>query len=237
MKKTLPFILAAALFFPMVLSAQEEMTYEQWELGIADAQKREQEAKAKIAGEQSQITALKEQIAQAVKQTEATRQEALSQIGKTPEEISAWNEKIDELVRKLQDLNMLSPDELVKRISELKGIESTLTTLKQAKEALLFASIARIAEVEGLIQQVRSNLPDKPMSYQVRLIPQNRDCLWRIAGYQEIYNDPLQWPRLYEANKDQIDKTYARYSRNTADAKYEKAADLIFPGQVFDIPR
>ena len=222
MKKTLPFILAAALFFPMVLSAQEEMTYEQWELGIADAQKREQEAKAKIAGEQSQITALKEQIAQAVKQTEATRQEALSQIGKTPEEISAWNEKIDELV---------------KRISELKGIESTLTTLKQAKEALLFASIARIAEVEGLIQQVRSNLPDKPMSYQVRLIPQNRDCLWRIAGYQEIYNDPLQWPRLYEANKDQIDKTYARYSRNTADAKYEKAADLIFPGQVFDIPR
>jgi nucleoid-associated protein YgaU len=55
--------------------------------------------------------------------------------------------------------------------------------------------------------------------YTVRLIPQRRDCLWRIAEYDSIYGNPRLWPRIYKANKAKI--------RNP---------DLIFPGQVFDIP-
>ena len=38
--------------------------------------------------------------------------------------------------------------------------------------------------------------------YEVRLNPQRRDCLWRIAEFDFVYGDPLQWPRLYEANKE-----------------------------------
>lgn len=55
--------------------------------------------------------------------------------------------------------------------------------------------------------------------YTVRLIPERRDCLWRIAEYKTIYGDPFKWTRIYKANKGQI-----------------KNPDLIFPGQVFDIP-
>jgi nucleoid-associated protein YgaU len=46
------------------------------------------------------------------------------------------------------------------------------------------------------------------------------ECLWWIAQYVEVYNDPWQWPRIYEANRDQIE-----------------TPDLIFPGQVLKIPR
>ncbi len=46
------------------------------------------------------------------------------------------------------------------------------------------------------------------------------DCLWNISGFESIYADPIQWPRIYRANKDQI-----------------KDPDLIYPDQVFDIPR
>ena len=46
------------------------------------------------------------------------------------------------------------------------------------------------------------------------------ECLWYIAGYDEIYGNPLKWPLIYKANKDQI-----------------KDPDLIYPGQVFAIPR
>lgn len=56
-------------------------------------------------------------------------------------------------------------------------------------------------------------------SYTVRLIPQRRDCLWRIAGYDFIYNNPRLWSRIYKANKAQI-----------------KNPDLIYPGQIFNIP-
>jgi nucleoid-associated protein YgaU len=46
------------------------------------------------------------------------------------------------------------------------------------------------------------------------------ECLWRIAGYEQVYGDPYQWTRIYNANKDQI-----------------RDPDLIYPDQVFQIPR
>ena len=44
------------------------------------------------------------------------------------------------------------------------------------------------------------------------------DSLWGIAGKQETYANPYQWPLIYKTNSDKI-----------------KDADLIYPGQQFDI--
>lgn len=44
------------------------------------------------------------------------------------------------------------------------------------------------------------------------------DSLWGIAGKDGIYGNPYQWPLIYKANSDKI-----------------KDADLIYPGQEFDI--
>jgi nucleoid-associated protein YgaU len=46
------------------------------------------------------------------------------------------------------------------------------------------------------------------------------ECLWRIAGKKEIYNNPREWRKIYEANKDQI-----------------KNPNLIYPGQNLKIPK
>lgn len=46
------------------------------------------------------------------------------------------------------------------------------------------------------------------------------ECLWWISEYREIYNDPFMWPLIYKANRDKISDP-----------------DLIYPGQVFYIPR
>jgi LysM repeat protein len=46
------------------------------------------------------------------------------------------------------------------------------------------------------------------------------ECLWWIAEYKKIYNDPFMWPLIYKANRDKINDP-----------------DLIYPGQVFYIPR
>ena len=46
------------------------------------------------------------------------------------------------------------------------------------------------------------------------------DNLWNISGKDSIYANPYQWPLIYKANRSQI-----------------KDADLIHPGQVFDIDR
>ncbi|MFP4316685.1 MAG: LysM peptidoglycan-binding domain-containing protein [Desulfovibrionales bacterium] len=46
------------------------------------------------------------------------------------------------------------------------------------------------------------------------------ECLWWIAEYTQIYNDPFMWPLIYKANRDQINDP-----------------DLIYPGQTFEVPR
>lgn len=57
------------------------------------------------------------------------------------------------------------------------------------------------------------------------------ECLWWIAEYKEIYGDPFQWPLIYDANRDNIDRTAHGYGHNN------RVEDWIFPGQEFDIPR
>lgn len=46
------------------------------------------------------------------------------------------------------------------------------------------------------------------------------EFLWRIASYPEVYGNGAKWPLIYRANKDKI-----------------KDPDLIYPNQVFEIPR
>ncbi len=61
-----------------------------------------------------------------------------------------------------------------------------------------------------------------PMYYVVVQRTPLTDALWRIAGYSYIYNDPIQWYRLYQANRNVL-----RDPNNP---------DLILPGQILTIP-
>ena len=56
----------------------------------------------------------------------------------------------------------------------------------------------------------------QPERYRV----QRGDTLWGISGREQIYNDPFMWPLIYKANSQQI-----------------RDPDLIFPRQIFVIPR
>jgi nucleoid-associated protein YgaU len=56
----------------------------------------------------------------------------------------------------------------------------------------------------------------------VRLIPERRDCFWRIAEYDFVYGDPWQWRELYEANRDKLPDP--------------NNPDLMLPGMVIEIP-
>ncbi len=40
--------------------------------------------------------------------------------------------------------------------------------------------------------------------YTVRLIPERRDCLWRISEYNDIYGDPYLWPKIWRRNRKLI---------------------------------
>lgn len=58
--------------------------------------------------------------------------------------------------------------------------------------------------------------------YVVRLLPGDRDCFWKIAGYPFVYGKSAEWKRLYEANRGLLQDP--------------GNPDLIQPGMKFFIP-
>lgn len=80
---------------------------------------------------------------------------------------------------------------------------------------------ASIAKLDG-IQAMFAEKDVLPRYYTVRLIPERRDSFWRIAEYEFVYDDPWEWPRLYERNRHML--------RNPDNPH------LIHPGQRFEIP-
>jgi hypothetical protein len=79
--------------------------------------------------------------------------------------------------------------------------------LETAKSAFAMEDYdyARISANDVLIRlaNVKDTIP-LPAIFVVRELPKDTDCFWRIAALPAIYNDPFQWPLLYEANKNKL---------------------------------
>jgi nucleoid-associated protein YgaU len=99
------------------------------------------------------------------------------------------------------------------------GALSKLSGLSAEQQGTLSAANAAIRDAQGrkaydLLTPLMTELSTASIQYEVV----RGDSLWSIAGKQETYNNPYQWPLIYKSNRDQI-----------------KDADLIYPGQDFDI--
>ncbi len=215
----------------------DTMTMETYEIALANALQREKMAKEQIAQEQAQIESLQQQIAEIDQRIAAVIQEKYDILGITEQDVIDAENEIASIRQELELLLGLTPEELLKRIADIRKQEARINALKEKPVSYLWRIRDQIIELEDLLARVKANLPDKLSQYTVRLIPERRDCLYRISEYPEIYDDPTQWPKIYRGNKGQIDGGYNRYLQNVEESKYSRAQDLIFPGQVFDIPR
>ena len=61
-----------------------------------------------------------------------------------------------------------------------------------------------------------------PEFYVVRPWADTKDCFWNISGRPYIYNNPLLWENLYQANKTKIPRP--------------EDPNLILPGMKMQIP-
>ncbi len=92
--------------------------------------------------------------------------------------------------------------------AEIAALRSRLAEARAANEPLA----SEVAALEARLKE----LTDLPRSYTVV----RGDWLIKISGKPRIYNDRTAWRRIYNANKDKI-----------------KDPDLIYPDQIFLIPR
>ena len=111
----------------------------------------------------------------------------------------------------------LTSDIKQKRLRELRAQRA----LRESTEAELKAQRKRERMRQATVSQ---QLPSKDAVKVPRPVNEIQvgegETLSTIAGRPEVYADPLLWPLVYKANRDQI-----------------KDPRQIFPGQVFLIPR
>jgi len=248
------FVLLCAGIFSTCCADAPSITYKDYEDQLASSQLREKTAKEEIATEQGKIEAVKQQISDATQQITTVTNETYALAGTSEPGMAAAEAEATSVKQEFEILLGLAPEELARRGADIKALDDRIGALRAKGLSGLSRMAGRLAELAQLSDQVKSRMKlaapqpavettpatasDKPNSYMVKLARDNRECLYRISGYDFVFGDPAKWPYLYRANQSIIDKGFLRYKNLKKDgARYSRAADLIYPGQVLDIPR
>ncbi|SDK49501.1 hypothetical protein SAMN05660337_0632 [Maridesulfovibrio ferrireducens] len=115
----------------------------------------------------------------------------------------------------------------MKKLIWLAVVLSLMFVMGCAKKQVVQEEVVVVEETEVIVVE-EAVVPPTPMEIyeaEYRNLPTSHvvekgECLWWIAEYQQIYNDPFMWPLIYKANRDQI-----------------KNPDLIYAGQSLEVPR
>lgn len=233
MKKILSFIIIAIIsgLFATTVSAQcpsdikGNPSCPDHQLYQDQAVIRIQEFKDKILGLENELKALEADHAELLQKLETTKKNTIDcndalykLIGANEEQIAAFREKLGKIEGKIREMQRLSDDVLADRQDDVYALEAELNELRRDRISVhpdFYNRIIKAAkEINPGLIRVK-----KIRSYTVRSWFENRDCLWNIAGNADIYGDPFQWPKVWQANTNII--------RNP---------DIIHPGQVLSIP-
>jgi nucleoid-associated protein YgaU len=190
---------------------------DEYGIELAKWQKCEAENKAKIAEEESQIARINGEISALDNQIASAWDETYALLGTDKAGYDAYMAQLEGLKNDLTGFVALSPEDIYARRSEIEDYKNRLAELKKSKISLATKAQNLISDIEGLIAQAEAKgQPAAAGMYEVV----RGDYLWKIAKKPDIYSDPYAWIRIYTYNRDQIQNP-----------------DLIFPAQVFKIPR
>ncbi|HOK14033.1 MAG TPA: LysM peptidoglycan-binding domain-containing protein [Candidatus Kapabacteria bacterium] len=224
MKKILTIVsilfLSGAFAFAQMPPASKpdaELTRKEAELRIQDFQSRVSSLETKL----NELNAKYEELEIELKNVNAALRDCNDEIkrilGATDADIEAFAQRLGVLEGKVRDMKRLNDDQLADRRSDVEALENEYLELRKNKISIMPKFFDRMVQ---LGRDIRGLYREKKITtYTVGTWAENRDCLWNISGKMEIYGDPLQWPKIWQANTDQI--------RNP---------DIIFPGQVLKIP-
>lgn len=171
----------------------------------------------KLTGLKTDIATAENNLATAVQNLKKCNDDIYALLGASEADVASFRQRLGQLEGRVREMQRLSDDQLADRQDEVKSLESQLNAMRGERVAVLPEFYDRIIalarDIKGLYRE------KKIKGYTVGTWAENRDCLWNIAGRSEIYADPFQWPKIWQANTDKI-----------------KNPDVIQPGWNLSIP-
>ncbi|MFA7325576.1 MAG: hypothetical protein WC121_02865 [Candidatus Kapaibacterium sp.] len=202
---------------PLASKPDLELTEDEATLRINDYKSKIKSLEDQLSSVKGDQEDIKAKIADTKKQLEDCNDALMKLIGANAADLEAFKQKLGQLEGKVREMQRLSNDELADKRSEVEELERQYMELRNNKISLLPDIYPRMVklgkDIKGLYRE------KKITTYTVGTWAENKDCLWNIAGNTEIYGDPNQWPKIWQANTGLI--------RNP---------DVIQPGWVLSIP-
>lgn len=174
-------------------------------------------ANTKLTGVRNDVNKLENDLATSVTDLKRCNDDIYSMLGVSEADVASFRQRLGMLEGRIREMQRMNDDMLAERQADVRGLETELNAMRGERVAALPEFYDRIIadarDIKGLYRE------KKIKGYTVGTWAENRDCLWNISGKSEIYGDPFQWPKIWQANTDQI-----------------KNPDIIQPGWVLTIP-
>lgn len=172
---------------------------------------------ADLATAKADLAKVETDLATAVTNLKNCNDATFALLGATEADINAFRERLGRIEGRVREMQRMSDDQLAESTTEINALADQLNALRREKISAIpefYTKIQSLArDIKGLYRE------KKIKGYTVGTWAENRDCLWNISGRPEIYADPFQWPKIWQANTDQI-----------------KNPDIIHPGMVLNVP-
>jgi len=218
-------LLAVIVLLVVPAGFAQEMTKEQWQQEIASLTAKKNDLTNKLASVQKEIADLQKQNADKMAAVNKCQDELMAMVGGTPEAIAAFEAELTKIDNRINELSRLSNQDLYGRRDEFATVQSWIDAARTNKLSALTKYHNRLNDAQGRLDALRRNLQQLidsgqlTQTYTVGTWARDRDCLWNIAKKPTIYSNAFLWPKIWQANRDQI-----------------KDPDVIRPGQKLKVP-
>ncbi|OJX61325.1 MAG: hypothetical protein BGO89_01755 [Candidatus Kapaibacterium thiocyanatum] len=202
---------------PPATKPDEELTCDEADARILQYKGSNGTLSTKLGGIKTDIQKSESDLAAAVQGLKACNDDIYSMLGATEADVASFRQRLGQLEGRVREMQRMSDDQLADKQDEVKALETQLNDMRKERVSILPEFYDRIIalarDIKGLYRE------KKIKGYTVGTWAENRDCLWNISGRPEIYADPFQWPKIWQANTDKI-----------------KNPDVIQPGWVLTVP-
>ncbi len=193
------------------------LTEEQADIRIAKLREAVADLEKKLKDLDGDVSELKDELDKINQELKECNEELYALVGASQADVDQFAQALGVLEGKVREMKRLSDDELADRRAEVEKLDAEYRELRKNKIAVMPQFYDRMVklgrDIKGLYKEKKTS------KYIVGTWAKDRDCLWNIAAKTTIYGDAFMWPKIWQANTDQI--------RNP---------DIIFPGQELMIP-
>ena len=189
----------------------EEMDEEEWQRQMDELTARKNDLMNQLNSLNADVDALKKMNKDKDAELEKAENDLYGSVGATKSQVADYRRKFEALEKKINSKSG-SKEDAEKEFAEIEA-----------------SKIRCLPEFWDRYQAMKKKLADWGGSAGTYTVVKG-DCLSKIAGMKNIYDNWKLWPALWEANKNGVVSAPARTPKTIPNP------NLIYPGQVLKVP-